>query len=207
MLVPIELLNNEFISPLNRFLSEKVEHRRSMIASNLSQIFKVVFDLLKEVELLEPRFSCTLLQHDSSSYQAYCKGEVQIWVLWWSDQISCFLKWFFSPNPHQASRWSHRPSLRSSCISIRWAFSTCRRRPMCQDALHWNCAKVRIYQKLSDFWFWLEANSFSISRRWPFLLLFPGSKRSMSLWVEYITASGYLRSNFFFHLFLISEFY
>lgn len=75
MLLPIELLNSEFISPLNRFLSEKVEHRRSVIASNLSQIFKAVFDLLKEVELLEPRFSCTLLQHDSSSYQAYCKGE------------------------------------------------------------------------------------------------------------------------------------
>lgn len=76
MLVPIELLNNEFISPLNRFLSDKVEQRRSMIASNLNQIFKTVFDLLKDVELLEPRFSCTLLQHDSSSYQAYCKGKL-----------------------------------------------------------------------------------------------------------------------------------
>ena len=75
MLVPIELLNNSFIYPLNRFLSDKVEHRRSLIASNLSQIFKVVFDLLKDVELLEPRFSCTLLQHDSSSCQAYCKGK------------------------------------------------------------------------------------------------------------------------------------
>lgn len=78
MLIPIEMLNsNEFIKPLSRFLSDKVEHRKSVISSNLNQIFKIVFDLLKDVELLEPRFSCTLLQQESTSFQhrIHYKGE------------------------------------------------------------------------------------------------------------------------------------
>lgn len=89
MLVPIEMLinSNEFISPLNRFLSDKVEHRRSLIESNLNQILKVVFDLLKDVELLEPRFSCSPLQDESNSYQKInYKGKLKVincshWIL------------------------------------------------------------------------------------------------------------------------------
>lgn len=78
MLVPIEMLNSDcesYISPLNRFLANKVEHRKSLITSNLNRIFKIVIDLLKDVELLEPRFSCTLLQQETGPYQRlYYKG-------------------------------------------------------------------------------------------------------------------------------------
>ena len=78
MLIPIEMLNsNEFITSLNRFLTDKVEQRSALISSNLNEIFKIVFDLLKDVESLEPRFACTLLQQESNSYQkVYYKGEL-----------------------------------------------------------------------------------------------------------------------------------
>lgn len=41
---------------LNRFYEHKVVERKSYISSTIDEIAHVVFDVLKEVELQEPRF-------------------------------------------------------------------------------------------------------------------------------------------------------
>lgn len=84
MLVPIEMLNsNEFIKPLSRFLSDKVEQRKLLISSNLNSIIKIIFDLLKDVEQLEPRFSCALLQQETNSLHQknYYKGRSSFFLI------------------------------------------------------------------------------------------------------------------------------
>lgn len=41
---------------LQRFYEEKVLERKQIVASRIDEIARVVFDVLKEVEIQEPRF-------------------------------------------------------------------------------------------------------------------------------------------------------
>ena len=45
-----------FLYHLRRFYSEKVLTRKANINKNIKEIARIVFDVLKEVEMQEPRF-------------------------------------------------------------------------------------------------------------------------------------------------------
>lgn len=118
---------NIFNYHLNRFVDQKVIERKSYISSTIDEIAHVVFDVLKEVELQEPRF-ISQLNEVNGKYEG-------ISVL--------------SPNEYEVVLYLNQMGVFN----------------FVDDTSTPGCALL----KLSD-----------------------GRKRSMSLWVEFITASGYL---------------
>jgi hypothetical protein len=118
---------NVFNYHLQRFYEEKVLERKSLIAHNIDEIARIVFDVLKEVEIQEPRF-ISQLNEVNGRYEG-------ISVL--------------SPNEYEV-------------------------------VLYLN--QMGVFNFVDD----------SASSGSALLKLSDGRKRSMSLWVEFITASGYL---------------
>lgn len=52
---------SKLLFQLNKFYNERVQARRLAVAKNVREVAKVVHDVLKEVELQEPRFISTLV--------------------------------------------------------------------------------------------------------------------------------------------------
>lgn len=123
------MLSNQLVFNyhLQKFYEEKVVERKNIVAHTIDEIARVVFDVLKEVEIQEPRF-ISQLNEVSGKYEG----------------ISVI-----SPNEYEVVLYLNQMGVFN----------------FVDDASAPGCALL----KLSD-----------------------GRKRSMSLWVEFITASGYL---------------
>ena len=113
---------------LNRYTSERVSARKANIAKTIRETCKIVTDVLKEVEVQEPRFISSLVETETGRYEGL---EV------------------ISPNEFEVVLFLNQMGVFN----------------FVDDGSVPGCAVL----KLSD-----------------------GRKRSMSLWVEFITASGYL---------------
>ena len=118
---------NVFNYHLNKFFDDKVIYRKKETADTIEEIARIVFDVLKEVEIQEPRF-ISQLNENQGRYEG-------INVI--------------SPNEYEVVLYLNQMGVFN----------------FVDDAAAPGCALL----KLSD-----------------------GRKRSMSLWVEFITASGYL---------------
>lgn len=116
---------------VNKFCSERVMYRRSTISKSVREVVKVIQDILKEVEVQEPRFISSLneVTHGASSYfeGLHVHSPTEFEVILYLNQMGVF-------------NFVDDGSIPGAAVL-----------------------------KLSD-----------------------GRKRSMSLWVEFITASGYL---------------
>jgi hypothetical protein len=123
------MLSNQMVFNyhLQKFYEEKVLERKNIVANTIDEIARVVFDVLKEVEIQEPRF-ISQLNEVNGKYEG----------------ISVV-----SPNEYEVVLYLNQMGVFN----------------FVDDASAPGCALL----KLSD-----------------------GRKRSMSLWVEFITASGYL---------------
>lgn len=123
------MLSNQLVFNyhLQKFYDEKVLERKAIVANTVDEIARVVFDVLKEVEIQEPRF-ISQLNEVNGRYEG----------------ISVV-----SPNEYEVVLYLNQMGVFN----------------FVDDASAPGCALL----KLSD-----------------------GRKRSMSLWVEFITASGYL---------------
>ncbi|KAH8275907.1 hypothetical protein KR026_006300 [Drosophila bipectinata] len=131
MLVPPDMMaaQTRMIYQMNRFCAERVQARMFKTATAIREICKIVQDILKEVELQEPRFISSLVE---------CNGRFEgVEVI--------------SPNEFEIVLYLNQMGVFN----------------FVDDGTLPGCAVL----KLSD-----------------------GRKRSMSLWVEFITASGYLSS-------------
>uniref|UniRef100_A0A0A1XN68 Protein mab-21 n=2 Tax=Dacini TaxID=43871 RepID=A0A0A1XN68_ZEUCU len=129
MLVPPDMLaaQTRMIYQMNRYCGERVQARMFKTATAIREICKIVQDILKEVELQEPRFISSLVE---------CNGRFE------GVQV-------ISPNEFEIVLYLNQMGVFN----------------FVDDGTLPGCAVL----KLSD-----------------------GRKRSMSLWVEFITASGYL---------------
>jgi len=129
MLVPSDMMaaQSKMLYQLNKYYGERVQGRKGQIAKTLREVCKVVQDVLKEVEVQEPRFISSL---------AECNGRF--------DGLEVV-----SPNEFEVVLYLNQMGVFN----------------FVDDGTLPGCAVL----KLSD-----------------------GRKRSMSLWVEFITASGYL---------------
>jgi len=129
MLVPSDMMaaQSKMLYQLNKFYGERVQSRKGQIAKTLREMCKVVQDVLKEVEVQEPRFISSL---------AECNGRFEGLEV-------------VSPNEFEVVLYLNQMGVFN----------------FVDDGTLPGCAVL----KLSD-----------------------GRKRSMSLWVEFITASGYL---------------
>jgi hypothetical protein len=116
-----------FTYHLQKFYEEKVVERKKHIANSIDEIARIVFDVLKEVELQEPRFISQLNEVNSRYEGITVLSPYEYEVVLYLNQMGVF--------------------------------------NFVDDSSVPGCALL----KLSD-----------------------GRKRSMSLWVEFITASGYL---------------
>ncbi|CAD5117593.1 unnamed protein product [Dimorphilus gyrociliatus] len=112
---------------LNKFYNEKVISRQASTAKTIRDVCKVVVDVLKEVEVQEPRFITTLSENGGRFEGLEVKSATEFEVVLFLNQMGVF--------------------------------------NFVDDGTIPGCSVL----KLSD-----------------------GRKRSMSLWVEFITASGYL---------------
>ncbi|KRZ11435.1 Protein mab-21, partial [Trichinella zimbabwensis] len=112
---------------LNRFYQDRVAARKATTSKTLREICKIVQDVLKEVEVQEPRFISTLVEGGGRYEGAYVLSPTEFEIILYLNQMGVF--------------------------------------NFVDDGSVPGCAVL----KLSD-----------------------GRKRSMSLWVEFITASGYL---------------
>ena len=113
---------------VNKFCNERVSFRRNSICKNIRDIVKIVQDVLKEVEVQEPRFISSLSEGCNSHFEGLCVHSAnEFEVILYLNQMGVF--------------------------------------NFVDDGSLPGCSVL----KLSD-----------------------GRKRSMSLWVEFITASGYL---------------
>lgn len=112
---------------LNKFYADRVQSRKASISRGLVEIVQVVQDILKEVEVQEPRFISTLTEVNGRYEGLEVISPTEIEVVLFLNQMGVF--------------------------------------NFVDDGSIPGCAVL----KLSD-----------------------GRKRSMSLWVEFITASGYL---------------
>ncbi|CAD5217411.1 unnamed protein product [Bursaphelenchus okinawaensis] len=112
---------------INNFLNKKVHTRRNQVQQSIHQVVKIVQDVLKDVELQEPRFIPTLLENNGRYEGLIVHSPEEYEVFLYLNQMGVF--------------------------------------NFVDDGSIQGCAVL----KLSD-----------------------GRKRSMSLWVEFITASGYL---------------
>lgn len=130
MLVPADSLvasSGKLLYHVNKYCNERVVYRRGQIAKTIREVVKIVQDVLKEVEVQEPRFISSLNE---------CNGHYEgLEVL--------------SPNEFEVVLYLNQMGVFN----------------FVDDGSLPGCAVL----KLSD-----------------------GRKRSMSLWVEFITASGYL---------------
>ncbi|XP_065581228.1 protein mab-21-like isoform X2 [Artemia franciscana] len=129
MLVPSDMLGaqSRLLYQLNKYYGERVNTRQSQITKTIREVCKVVQDVLKEVEVQEPRFISSLTE---------CNGRYE-----GLDVVS--------PNEFEVVLYLNQMGVFN----------------FVDDGTLPGCAVL----KLSD-----------------------GRKRSMSLWVEFITASGYL---------------
>ncbi|UYV62661.1 MAB21L1 [Cordylochernes scorpioides] len=129
MLVPPDMMaaQSKLLYQLNKFYGERVAARRAVVAKTVREVCKVVQDVLKEVEVQEPRFISSL-NEGNGRYEGF---EV------------------ISPTEFEAVLYLNQMGVFN----------------FVDDGTLPGCAVL----KLSD-----------------------GRKRSMSLWVEFITASGYL---------------
>lgn len=129
MLVPADMLaaQSKVLYQLNKYCGERVQARKTQIAKTVREVCKVVQDVLREVEVQEPRFISSLTE---------CNGRFE-----GLDVIS--------PNEFEVVLYLNQMGVFN----------------FVDDGSLPGCAVL----KLSD-----------------------GRKRSMSLWVEFITASGYL---------------
>jgi hypothetical protein len=129
MLVPSDMMaaQSKMLYQLNKYYGERVQTRKGQIAKTLREVCKVVQDVLKEVEVQEPRFISSLAECNGrfEGLEVVSPGEFE--VVLYLNQMGVF--------------------------------------NFVDDGTLPGCAVL----KLSD-----------------------GRKRSMSLWVEFITASGYL---------------
>lgn len=130
MLVPPDSLaasSGKLLYHINKYCNERVVTRRGQIARTIREVVKIVQDVLKEVEVQEPRFISSLNE---------CNGHYEGLEV-------------ISPNEFEVVLYLNQMGVFN----------------FVDDGSLPGCAVL----KLSD-----------------------GRKRSMSLWVEFITASGYL---------------
>lgn len=129
MLVPSDMMGaqSKLLYQLNKFYGERVQARKAGVAKTLREVCRVVQDVLKEVEVQEPRFISSLND---------CNGHYEGMEV-------------ISPTEFEAVLYLNQMGVFN----------------FVDDGTLPGCAVL----KLSD-----------------------GRKRSMSLWVEFITASGYL---------------
>lgn len=119
---------SKLLYQLNRFVTERVSARRAGIQKTVREVCKVVTDILKEVEVQEPRFISSLVETDTGRFEGLTVvSPTEFEIVLFLNQMGVF--------------------------------------NFVDDGSVPGCAVL----KLSD-----------------------GRKRSMSLWVEFITASGYL---------------
>ncbi|KAH9421894.1 putative nucleotidyltransferase MAB21L1 isoform X1 [Dermatophagoides pteronyssinus] len=131
MLVPpdAQLGTSKLLYHINKFCNDRVVYRRNQIAKTIREITKIVQDILKEVEIQEPRFISSLNE---------CNGHYEGLEV-------------ISPNEFEVVLYLNQMGVFN----------------FVDDGTLPGCAVLKL--QLSD-----------------------GRKRSMSLWVEFITASGYL---------------
>ena len=129
MLVPTDMLTAQTTMryQIHKYYTERVQHRMVNIAKTIREVCKVVQDVLKEVEVQEPRFISSLTECNGRYEGLDVISPVEFEVVLYLNQMGVF--------------------------------------NFVDDGTLPGCAVL----KLSD-----------------------GRKRSMSLWVEFITASGYL---------------
>ncbi|GFQ67090.1 protein mab-21 [Trichonephila clavata] len=129
MLVPSDMMTaqSKLLYQLNKFYGERVQTRKGTIAKTVREVCKIVQDVLKEVEVQEPRFISSLND---------CNGHFEGFDV-------------ISPSEFEVVLYLNQMGVFN----------------FVDDGSLPGCAVL----KLSD-----------------------GRKRSMSLWVEFITASGYL---------------
>lgn len=129
MLVPSDMMaaQSKMLYQINKYYGERVQSRKGQVAKTIREVCKVVQDVLKEVEVQEPRFISSLTECNGryEGLEVISPGEFE--VVLYLNQMGVF--------------------------------------NFVDDGTLPGCAVL----KLSD-----------------------GRKRSMSLWVEFITASGYL---------------
>ena len=126
---PIKMMaaQSKLLFQLNKYYNERVHSRKATVAKNIREVCKVVQDVLKEVEVQEPRFISSLSECNGRFEGLGVLGPTEFEVVLYLNQMGVF--------------------------------------NFVDDGAIPGCAVL----KLSD-----------------------GRKRSMSLWVEFITASGYL---------------
>ncbi|XP_013793198.1 protein mab-21-like [Limulus polyphemus] len=129
MLVPSDMMaaQSKLLYQLNKFYGERVQARKATISKTVRDVCKVVQDVLKEVEVQEPRFISSLNEGNGRFEGLDVLSPTEFEVVLYLNQMGVF--------------------------------------NFVDDGTLPGCAVL----KLSD-----------------------GRKRSMSLWVEFITASGYL---------------
>lgn len=129
MLVPQDMMaaQSKMLYQLNKYYGERVQMRKSGIAKTIREVCRVVQDVLKEVEVQEPRFISSLTECNGRFEGLDVVSPTEFEVVLYLNQMGVF--------------------------------------NFVDDGTLPGCAVL----KLSD-----------------------GRKRSMSLWVEFITASGYL---------------
>ena len=129
MLVPADMIGpqSKLLFQVNKFYGERVHARKLGVSKTIREICKVVQDVLKEVEVQEPRFISSLTEINGRYEGLDVIGPNEYEVVLYLNQMGVF--------------------------------------NFVDDGSLPGCAVL----KLSD-----------------------GRKRSMSLWVEFITASGYL---------------
>ncbi|CAG9859909.1 unnamed protein product [Phyllotreta striolata] len=129
MLVPADMLaaQSKMLYQINKYYGERVQTRMATIAKTIREVCKVVQEVLKEVEVQEPRFISSLTECNGKYEGLDVISPVEFEVVLYLNQMGVF--------------------------------------NFVDDGTLPGCAVL----KLSD-----------------------GRKRSMSLWVEFITASGYL---------------
>ncbi|XP_070553842.1 putative nucleotidyltransferase MAB21L1 [Ptychodera flava] len=119
---------SKLLFQLNKYVNERVSARKANINKTIREITKVVTDVLKEVEVQEPRFISSLVENENGRFEGLeVISPTEFEVVLYLNQMGVF--------------------------------------NFVDDGAIPGCAVL----KLSD-----------------------GRKRSMSLWVEFITASGYL---------------
>lgn len=128
MLVPSDVAGGcKLAYQVNKFCAERVAARRSSICKNIREVVKITQDVLKEVEVQEPRFVSSLSECNGHFDGLRVLSSTEFEVVLYLNQMGVF--------------------------------------NFVDDGSLPGCSVL----KLSD-----------------------GRKRSMSLWVEFITASGYL---------------
>ena len=120
---------SKLLFQLNKFYNERVHTRKSAVAKTMRDVCKIVQDVLREVEVQEPRFISSLTELNGHFEGVHVHSPTEFEVVLYLNQMGVF--------------------------------------NFVDDGILPGCAVL----KLSD-----------------------GRKRSMSLWVEFITASGYLSS-------------